>query len=231
MEIDFEKISKYTENDLIENYENFISFVKKVLPDNPRNKKLLDLYDKYSERIASAPASGKAHFHLAVTGGYLLHVLNVCRSATGIKKLYSSLGGTIDFTDEELYFSCLNHDLGKLGDDDGEYYLVQDSQWHREKQGSLFKNNGDIYNMSVTDRALFLLQQNGIECYKKEWLSIKCSDGIYDESNKYYFINNSEERSLKTNLPYIVHLADFTACRVENDSYKRYKFGSSDDVS
>jgi len=218
--IDYKKCENWTEKDLEKNYNDFITFVKKVLPDSERTIKLLRLYDKFADRIATAPASGKANFHMAIPGGYVCHIMNVCRSVTGVKKLYEAIGGTIDFLDTEMYFACLNHDLGKIGDENGDYYIPEDSQWKRD-QGTLYKINGQIQNMHVTDRSLFQLQKHGIETTQKEWLAIKLSDGLYEEENKYYLISNTHEKTLKTNLPHIVHTADFLSFKMEKDAWNK----------
>ena len=78
------------------------------------------------------------------------------------------MGGTIDFTEEELVFSALHHDFGKLGDLDHEYYIPNDDDWRRKKLGEIFTNDPNINNMRVPDRALWLLQHFGIKCSIKE---------------------------------------------------------------
>jgi hypothetical protein len=218
---------KYTEKQIVENYETFIGLIKKTFSGD-RLKKLLTMYedDSIAERTMMAPASAKEHFHLAYAGGYLDHITNVYNASKGVKKLYTFMGGHIDFTDEEMYFSAIHHDLGKIGDLTQDYYLVQDSEWHTKNRGEIFKFNGNLQYMDVTDRALFLLQHFGIEVTWKEYLAIKLSDGIYNESNKKYYISYDPENTLKTNLPYIVHLSDFISCRTEFDKWKH----KNDDV-
>jgi hypothetical protein len=43
--------------------------------------------EEFGRELVVAPASGKLHFHSAYIGGYIDHVMNVCRNAFGIKKL------------------------------------------------------------------------------------------------------------------------------------------------
>ena len=38
-----------------------------------------------------------------------------------LMKVYEEVGGVVDFTLEELVFSALHHDLGKVGDLEHEY--------------------------------------------------------------------------------------------------------------
>jgi len=216
-------MKEYTEQELQDNYESFITFLKKNF-DGERLEKLLHLYseNEYGLRLITAPASAKAHFHNAYIGGYLDHILGVCKASMGVKKLWTVMGAEIDFTDEELIFAALHHDLGKLGDrQQGEYYLPQDSDWHVKNRGEIFKFNTNLQYMDVTDRALYILQQYGIVCTWKETLGIKLSDGLYHEANTSYLKNYNPDYELKTNLPRILHQGDFIACRTEYDLWKR----------
>jgi hypothetical protein len=217
-------MKNYTEVELAQNYGKFIQFIKKVFAnDEDRLNKLLHMYspDELGEELMFAPASGKAHFHNAYVGGYLDHVMNVCKNAFNIKKLFAESGGNINFTDEELFFSALHHDLGKLGDGNLPYYIEEKSDWHRKNQNSLFKQNPELYWMTVPDRAFWLLNQYGIKYTQNEMLGIKLADGLFDESNKKYFINYSDGGFLKTEIAYILHWADHFSCRVELAEYER----------
>lgn len=212
----------YTEVELSENYEKFIKFINQVFKSNPeRLDKLLHMYspDELGEELMFAPASGKAHFHNAYIGGYLDHVLNVCKNAFRIKAIFADSGGNVDFTDEEMFFAALHHDLGKLGDGKQPYYIPEDSDWHRKNQGSVFKQNPELHWMDVTDRALWLLNQYGIKYTEKEMLGIKLADGLYNEATKKYYINYNDGGFLKTELPYIIHWADHMSCRIELGLY------------
>ena len=74
--------------------------------------------------------------------------------------------------------------------------------------------------MDVTHRALWLLNQYGIQFTQKEMLGIMLADGLYNEPNKKYLMSYSEDFSLKTELPYILHWADHMSCRQESGQYK-----------
>ena len=212
----------YTEKELFANYEKFLKQLENFFTGDRLNK-LKHLYseNEYGYRAIMAPASAKEHYHNAYPGGYMDHIMNVLTTSFGVKKLYEARGGTIDFTDEELAFSAIHHDLGKLGDkEQGEYYLIQESEWHRKNKGEIYKFNSELQYMDVTDRALFILQQYGIVCTWKETLAIKLSDGLYHEANKSYLMSYNPDHELKTNLPRIVHVADYISCRCEYDMWK-----------
>jgi hypothetical protein len=73
--------------------------------------------------------------------------------------------------------------------------------------------------MEVTDRAVFTLQKYGVKMTWKEYLGIKLADGMYNEASQPYLKTYKKEFFLKTNLPRIIHQADFTASRAEYDSW------------
>jgi hypothetical protein len=213
----------YSETQLKENYDKFISFVKKAFASQPeRMEKLLFMYseEQLGMELLMAPASGKAHFHSAYVGGYIDHVMNVCKNSIGMMKQFKENGGIIDFEVEELLFAALHHDLGKLGDLGKPYYIEQESDWHRKNQGSLYKQNPEIHYMDVTHRALWTLQNYGIQFTQKEMLGIMLADGLYNEASKKYFISYDENFQLKTELPYLLHWADHMSCRIESSEYK-----------
>jgi len=213
----------YSEKQLKENYDKFISFVKKAFANQPeRLEKLLYMYseEQLGMELLMAPASGKAHFHSAYVGGYIDHVMNVCKNSIGMMKQFKENGGIIDFEVEELLFAALHHDLGKLGDLGKPYYIEQESDWHRKNQGSLYKQNPEIHYMDVTHRALWTLQHYGIQFTQKEMLGIMLADGLYNKASEKYFISYDENFQLKTELPYLLHWADHMSCRIESSEYK-----------
>lgn len=207
-----------TAEQLVENYDKFLTYIDDHITGERRDQ-LKQLYIDHQERIMLMPASSKEHHHNAFPGGYVLHVMNVIDAAFKVVDTWKAMGADIDFTNEELVFAAINHDLGKIGDEDHEMYIVQDSDWHRKNQGALYKMNPLPEFMLIPDRSLFLLQQRGIKVSLKEWFGIKLHDGLYDESNKPYYIAYDKNARLRSNLPYILHQADSIAARVEYDHW------------
>jgi len=165
-------------------------------------------------------ASGKPSFHNAFPGGYIDHVNRVVHCALKTKQLWEEMGASIDFTDEELVFAALNHDLGKIGTQQEAYYLPQTDKWRQDKLGEIYTHNKDLSYMLIQDRSLFTLQQNQIPVSEKEFLAIKLHDGLYDDVNKPYYISFNPDSKLRTNLVYILHQADFLASKIEYDTWK-----------
>ena len=185
-----------------------------------RLDKLNHMYDYFEARMCVAPASGKEHYHNAHVGGYVEHVLHVIDCAVKLKKLWEDSGATINFSDEELIFAAMHHDLGKVGDMKNDYYVPQESEWHRKNQGSIFTHNGELQYMTVTDRAIFLLSQFEISMTEWEYVGLRLTDGLYEEANKSYYMTYNPDFSLKSNIAYILHQADSMATHIEHDNWK-----------
>jgi len=181
----------------------------------PRTTKLLALYQSQEDNLAFAPASSRSSYHNAFPGGYVDHVNRVVEAALKVTKLWDNMGATINFTTEELVFSAINHDLGKLGRDGQPAYLPNDSEWHVKNQGAIYKPNTELPFIPIQDSSLFILQQAGIELTFNEWVAIKTHDGLYDDGNKAYLLSSQNESKLRCSLPLILHQADILAARVE----------------
>ena len=177
---------------------------------------------KHMEDIyVMAPASGKTWYHNAFAGGYVDHVNRVVQFAIEQSRLYEKMGGTIDYTDEQLVFSALFHDLGKIGDGDKPNYIPQTDKWRQDKLSEMYTYNPDLDFMLIPDRSLFILQKFGIKVDQKEFLGIRCHDGVFDKANESYFFSNVESSRQKSALISVLHTADFLASKVEYDMWKR----------
>ena len=182
-------MKELTPEQIHENWVKLINLIKDTFPEdypNNRREKLLNMYQYFEDRMCVAPASGREHFHNAHVGGYVEHVLHVVDCAVQIKELWVKNNSTINFTDEELIFAAMHHDLGKVGDMDKDFYVPQESEWHRKNRGEIFNHNSELQYMTVTDRAIFLLNQFGITMTEWEYVGLRLTDGLYEEANKSY---------------------------------------------
>lgn len=208
-------MNKLSAEQIMENLSKFYSLIDKYITGD-RKDKLLDFYKEKEELLAMAPASTKIDHHNCFAGGYVDHVNRVVEAALVYEKVWDKFGQKKNYTTEELVFSAINHDLGKLGTIDNPVYIENDSQWHIEKQGALYKYNPKVTHMRISDRSLFYLQQAGIDVTENEYLAIKLHDGLYEEGNKPYFMTYNKDMELKSNLVHILHHADMMASRVES---------------
>lgn len=204
-----------TAEQIQENWDELVSYIEEYI-SSPRKEKLLEFYKQYQERLMFMPASHKKEYHNAFPGGYVEHVLRVIRCALKQTELWESEGCDMStFTIEELIFSALNHDLGKLGSEEEESYLPQTDQWRRDKLGEDYMFNECVPFASVPDRGLFILQSYGIRYTFNEMIAIQTHDGLYDEANKKYLTGFTPGQKPRTSLPYILHQADLMAARIE----------------
>lgn len=208
------------------NWKEFLGYIDCYIT-SPRKEKLLKFYNKYEERIILMPASYKVQYHNCFPGGYVDHVNRVVKAAIKLHQVWFDMGVTMNYTMEELVFSALNHDLGKMGTEEEEAYIEQTDQWRKDKLNEHYMFNNKIEFMSVPDRSLFLLQTNNIEVTKNELLAIKLHDGLYDEANKPYLINWLPEQKPRTSLIFIIHQADILASRIEFEQEWLPKFSLS----
>ena len=207
--------TKLSAEDIMKNWDTFISNIDTYISE-PRRSKLKEFYLKYQERIMMMPASHKKEYHSAFPGGYVDHVNRVVRCALKQYELWKSEGCDIStFTIEELVFSAINHDLGKMGDSKHEAYLPQTDTWRKDKLGEDYMFNDKLAFASVPDRGLFLLQDFGVKYTFNEMVAIQTHDGLYDEANKKYLMGYMPELKPRTALPYILHQADMMAARIE----------------
>jgi|TARA_R110000824_G_scaffold207573_3_gene393038 hypothetical protein len=213
-------MKKLTAEQLEMNWQTLIDLIEKYISED-RKENLLKFYGDFKERMMFAPASGKGAYHNAMPGGYVEHILHIINHSLDIKELWEKNDGMINFTDEELVFAAMHHDLGKVGDLDNDYYIPQTSDWHRINRGEIYTHNPDLQYMKVPDRGLWLLQHYGVKVTEKEYIGIKLTDGLYDEANKSYLMSYNPDWALRSNLPYILHQADMMATHIEYDQWTR----------
>ena len=202
---------------IVQNWNDLL----KVIDDNfkgERRDNLKAMYLDLEDRMSMQPASSFDHYHNAFEGGYVDHVLRVIKCAKQVYPLWKAMGSECaGYTEEELIFVALNHDIGKMGfpGEGNEIYIPNDSEWHRKNQGKMYKINPNNDFSLVNDLSIYLLQHYNISITWNEMLAIKLTDGLYDESNKPYFMSRTADSKLKTNLGYVMHQADSMAARIE----------------
>lgn len=210
-----------------DNLYNFYQFIETHI-EEPRKGQLLTLYKQQEDILVLAPASSKASFHNSFPGGYVDHVNRVVECALELYSVWGKMGAaTSTFTKEELVFSAINHDLGKLGLDGKPRYLPNDSEWHVKNQGANYKPNAQLPFLPVQDNSLFILQAAGIQLTINEYIAIKIHDGLYDEANRAYLISGQNESKLRSCLPMILHQADLMASRIEWEKEWLSKMGEN----
>jgi len=200
------------------NYEKHLKIIDTYIGD--RKDSIKAMISHMEDIYVMAPASGKTWYHSAFPGGYVDHVNRVVEYAVKQSRLYQEMGGTVDYTDEELVFAALFHDLGKMGDGDRPNYIPQTDKWRQDKLSEMYTYNPELDFMLIPDRSLFILQKFGIKVTQKEFLGIRLHDGVFDKANEAYFFSNVESSRQKTSIISVLHTADFLASKVEYDMWK-----------
>lgn len=195
-------LMELTPEQIAENFDKFRSFMEKL---GDRSAPALALVDHLGERLAMCPASSRKEYHAAFPGGLVDHSLRLLSNALKLCKTFNW-----EVPKDSLIIGCLLHDLGKVGDHERDYYLPQDSDWHREKLGEMYKHNKEILYMTVPDRGVWLCQHFGLKLTQDEWLAIKLNDGQYADENAPY-------KMKEPLLADIVHLADYISCKQEKN--------------
>ena len=120
---------KLTAEQIQSNWEVFLNNIETHITGK-RKQLLLDFYKKFEERIILMPAAHKKEYHNAFPGGYVEHVNRVVRCTLKQYELWKEEGADVTtFTIEELIFSAINHDLGKIGSINQASYIPQTDKW------------------------------------------------------------------------------------------------------
>lgn len=198
--------------------EKWIEFEQITSQQTFQRPGVKELLSFYKNRIATAPASSVVKYHNCFVGGFLDHTLRVYNFSLEVCKLWKTLGFSLSKEElNELKFSAIFHDLGKLGMpyEGGEYYIKNQNNWEVEKRGIHYSKNNIIPFMKVSDRSLFILNHFGVKLSENEYLSIKTHDGLYEDQNKDYFMSYDPQNNFKSNINLILHHADLMAAKFE----------------
>jgi len=190
---------------------NWLTFEKLCSKTGKRSKAILKMLEDVGQRACIAPASSRESYHAAYPGGLVDHSLRVFSNA---RTLITSFSVFQELPLESVIIACLFHDWGKIGDpgkEGSDYYVNQDSSWHREKLGEFYKVNEDLTYMKNSLRGIYLLQHYRVHLTEDEFLAIYLNDGPADDQNKAYTL---KEPMLAT----LVQQADYMATKMEKIS-------------
>ena len=193
--------------------------LQKIIEDNFEGDNLQNiknLFNHFEDRMIEAPASGRPNYHNCFTGGWLDHTLRVIETSLKMREHFIELGVAVTATENDVVLAAMFHDLGKLGDLNHPYYKYQTDEWRRNKLQEWYTYNPDMENMSVTDRALWLLQHFNIKISEEVWKAIKMSDGMFDKGNEDLYRRSTDSRNV---LHYIVHFGDWMSTVAEKQHY------------
>lgn len=196
-----------TEEQILTNWELFNKQVEKL---GDRSTSIKAMLDDLGERLVLAPASSRREFHAAYPGGLVDHSLRVLKYAL---ILWKSVDIFKELSTDSIIFASLFHDIGKVGmpgSTGADYYIPEESDWHRTKLGQLYKVNPDKQKMMNVDHSMLLMLHYGIKPTTEEFLAIRLNDGAYERANESYAMHEGL-------LPTMIHMADRLACEAEKN--------------
>lgn len=161
-------MSELTVEQMEENFGTFANLCEK-LGEN-RKEQAEKFIEHFSERLASCPAATKTAFAGAYHGGLIEQNLSVLKNALLLNKTFE-----LRVKKSSILLCCLFRNIGNLGTKDEPLLEEQESQWHREKQGQMFKYNQKLNFMVPVDRTTFLMQQFGFDLSEDEYLALRLS--------------------------------------------------------
>ena len=160
---------------LASQFEKYCTILKKVAGTPSVNR----LSESLGQRLLMCPR-GLTEKDGGSPGGLIEFSL---ATASAAKALSPTFGNT-----KSLVKVALLHELGRVGGltDESDLYLIQDSDWHIEKLGQVYKYNDNCPKMNVSHRTLWLLSHFQIDLTREEWVAINVSQGFHLPENQFY---------------------------------------------
>jgi len=146
------------------NWETYQGLLNKLGDTSVAN-----LLEDLGQRLCEAAATIHKDENFSYPGGLISSKLAIAKHMIKHNKIENIIWTSSDRT---IIKVALLHDIGRLGNLTANYLLEQDSDWHIEKLGKLYKPNIDLGNMSCTERTLFLLQHYSVSLSEEEFLAI-----------------------------------------------------------
>ena len=170
--VDFDDVIAEFADDIIEEYNVLLGFVKKRSNQvNEFNQFLLK-----ETNWLTAPASTR--FHLAEEGGLIKHSVNVAKT---LIKMRRELLPEIPL--ESCVISALFHDVGKVGFPGIPYYIKNTNEWYVKNRGIKYAVNPECIHMDTSSRSLYLISRY-VKLTPDEAQAIRYHDGQYVDENK-----------------------------------------------
>lgn len=154
------------EQAIIKNFELFKTQTAKL---GAKAGTLLKYLEENAERVMLAPASTKRDYTCCHPGGLVEHSLRVLQNAAKLRQAYN-LMDTV--STQSVILTSLYHDIGKVGTEAKEYYVDNNSDWHRDKLGVYYNVADRFQHIPVSQLSLFTISQNKVEIDIDEWYAV-----------------------------------------------------------
>lgn len=161
-----------------ESYDKYFKFFSKYFGEECSANIERDL----GERLAVAPRS------LSLDGGGYPGALIDFTFMVGRK--VKEMNHLTNEEKQSLIKVCLIHELGKLGDEDNEQFVPQDSSYFKDKYNHSFKYNEKCNHMTFLHRTLFFITKYKLSLNQNEFIVLLTSNGLHLEENRFYANDN-----------------------------------------
>lgn len=151
---------------IIKNFELFKTQATKL---GAKGGNILKYVENNSERIMLAPASTKRDYTCCHPGGLVEHSLRVLQNAAKLRQVYNL---TDSLAAQSIILCSLFHDIGKVGTESKEYYVDNNSEWHRDKLGVYYNVADRFQHIPVSQLSLYILSKNNVEIDIDEWYAV-----------------------------------------------------------
>jgi hypothetical protein len=141
---------------VMETWQTFMGVISSKVTDVNARAGLLALCEEQQSRIAACPSASRAEYFGAFPGGLAKYSLDVLKVMKELNKLYNT-----NLSTDDLIVTALFHNVGKIGSSDQDYYLTQESEWHRNK-GMLYEINPQLQNIQPSIRSLWWLNHYAV---------------------------------------------------------------------
>ena len=168
----------YDISDITKAYNKYISLLRKFFPDAHADIDRLE--NDFGTRLAASPRETTPDKG-GYPGGLVAFTLNTAKHCKVFNK-------NVDL--RSLLRVALVHELGKLGATEHELFLVEESDWHRDKLGRHYKYNDSCPKMSTAHRSLYYAAQYGLHLSEDEWVAVATSAGFQYDENRFYASEN-----------------------------------------
>lgn len=126
-----------------------------------------NMLESVGERLCLAPANNNNKQYGCYAGGIVGTSTKLAKAMQALNEFH---GNPVDI--KSVYKVGLLHDVGRLGTLTEDWLLPQDSDWHREKLGNMFKYNVELPMMTHLHRTMLLLNQFQIKLTEEEFYGL-----------------------------------------------------------
>ena len=158
-------MSEQNEETVSTNFEQYLTTISKL-----KNSNIDKLMEVEGTRIATSPSNAQKDEFGCYNGGMIQNTLDILDA---MRKL-DIVGGKLA-DQKSLYKVALLHNIGTIGSTEEDKFLPQDSEWHIEKLGHIYKRNQSLKSSSI-ERTFQFLFKYGVELSMEEFNAILSVD-------------------------------------------------------